>query len=184
MDKALAFMPEEDCVRYSAMTGQSLFYMGEKDLRHKILAVARGGGRGARQLRAQAPAERGRGLHRLHRQGPGHGQAGDARVPRDGAGDAVPHLDGGADLRGAAEPLPGADGGREPRSRRAPSRPTSASRRPSRGFLEELETAKLIELHQDVQRLLRPLLVINPQRARADVPRRADAGRGAITRST
>ena len=28
-----ALLPEEDRVQYSAMTGQSLFYMGEQDLR-------------------------------------------------------------------------------------------------------------------------------------------------------
>ncbi len=39
MDAVLAFVPEEDRVQYSAMTGQSLFYMGELDLRHKILAI-------------------------------------------------------------------------------------------------------------------------------------------------
>ncbi len=40
MEAVLAFMPAEDCVQYSAMTGQSLFYMGEQDLRHKVLAIA------------------------------------------------------------------------------------------------------------------------------------------------
>ena len=40
MEAVLAFMPEEDKVQYSAMTGQSLFYMGSMDLRHKILALA------------------------------------------------------------------------------------------------------------------------------------------------
>ena len=40
MDAVLALMPDEDCVRYSAMTGQSLFYMGETNLKHKILAIA------------------------------------------------------------------------------------------------------------------------------------------------
>ena len=39
MDGVLAFVPEEDRVQYSAMTGQSLFYMGERDLRHKVLAI-------------------------------------------------------------------------------------------------------------------------------------------------
>ena len=29
MDAALSFMPEEDQIRYSAMTGQSLYYLGE-----------------------------------------------------------------------------------------------------------------------------------------------------------
>ena len=40
MDAVLAFVPAEDRVRFSAMTGQSLFYMGESDLAHKVLAVA------------------------------------------------------------------------------------------------------------------------------------------------
>jgi DNA primase len=39
MDAILAFMPLEDRIKYSAMTGQSLFYMGETDLKHKILAI-------------------------------------------------------------------------------------------------------------------------------------------------
>jgi len=39
MDAVLAFMPEEERIKYSAMTGQSLFYMGEMNLQHKILAI-------------------------------------------------------------------------------------------------------------------------------------------------
>ncbi len=39
MDAVLAFVPEEDRVKYSAMTGQSLFYLGETDLQHKVLAL-------------------------------------------------------------------------------------------------------------------------------------------------
>jgi hypothetical protein len=40
MDAILAFIPPEDKVQYSAMTGQSLFYMGHAELRHKTLAIA------------------------------------------------------------------------------------------------------------------------------------------------
>jgi DNA primase len=40
MDAVLSFMPEEERVQYSAMTGQSLFYMGETRLKHKILAIS------------------------------------------------------------------------------------------------------------------------------------------------
>ncbi len=39
MDAVLSLMPLEERVQYSAMTGQSLFYMGETDLAHKILAI-------------------------------------------------------------------------------------------------------------------------------------------------
>jgi hypothetical protein len=40
MDAVLAFVPEEDCLRYSALTGQALFYMGETSLKHRVLAIA------------------------------------------------------------------------------------------------------------------------------------------------
>ncbi|MGE3583121.1 MAG: CHC2 zinc finger domain-containing protein [Hyphomonadaceae bacterium] len=40
MDTVLDLVPEEERVAYSAMTGQSLFYIGETDLKHKALAIA------------------------------------------------------------------------------------------------------------------------------------------------
>jgi DNA primase len=40
MDAVLDFIPEEQRESYSAMTGQALFYMGQKNLKHKILAVS------------------------------------------------------------------------------------------------------------------------------------------------
>ena len=40
MEAVLAMMPEEERIKFSAMTGQSLFYMGEKNLKNKILAIA------------------------------------------------------------------------------------------------------------------------------------------------
>ncbi|MCH7725024.1 MAG: toprim domain-containing protein [Planctomycetes bacterium] len=40
MDAILRFIPNEEQVGYSAMTGQSLFYMGGMELSHKILSIA------------------------------------------------------------------------------------------------------------------------------------------------
>jgi DNA primase len=40
MDAVLQLIPEEERIRYSAMTGQSLFYLGETNVQHKILAIA------------------------------------------------------------------------------------------------------------------------------------------------
>ena len=40
LDALLRFIPEEERIVYSAMTGQSLFYMGGMDLKHKLLAIA------------------------------------------------------------------------------------------------------------------------------------------------
>jgi len=39
MESVLSFMPEEERVKYSAMTGQSLYYLGETNLKNKILAI-------------------------------------------------------------------------------------------------------------------------------------------------
>jgi DNA primase len=40
LDAILRFVPQEDRIVYSAMTGQSLYYMGAIDLKHKLLAIA------------------------------------------------------------------------------------------------------------------------------------------------
>lgn len=40
MDAILNFIPEDERIQYSAMTGQSLYYMGDMDLKHKILAIS------------------------------------------------------------------------------------------------------------------------------------------------
>ncbi|MBK6514322.1 MAG: hypothetical protein IPG04_09430 [Polyangiaceae bacterium] len=47
MEAVLALIPEEERVQYSAMTGQSLFYMSGKNLKHKILAIVEEEGAGA-----------------------------------------------------------------------------------------------------------------------------------------
>jgi DNA primase catalytic core len=39
MEAVLSLMPEDQRVQYSAMTGQALFYMGQTDLKNKILAI-------------------------------------------------------------------------------------------------------------------------------------------------
>jgi DNA primase catalytic core len=39
MESVLAFVPPEERVKYSALTGQALYYLGDADLRHKILAI-------------------------------------------------------------------------------------------------------------------------------------------------
>jgi hypothetical protein len=40
MEAVLDFMPEDQREEYTAMTGQALFYMGAKNLKHKILAIS------------------------------------------------------------------------------------------------------------------------------------------------
>lgn len=40
MEAILAFVPEEERIKFSMMTGQSLYYMQSRDLKHKIIAVS------------------------------------------------------------------------------------------------------------------------------------------------
>jgi DNA primase len=40
MDAVLDFVPGEERVQYAAMTGQALFYLGETAVKHKVLAIA------------------------------------------------------------------------------------------------------------------------------------------------
>jgi DNA primase len=40
MDSVLSLMPDDHQHKFAAMTGQSLYYMGEMDLKHSILAIA------------------------------------------------------------------------------------------------------------------------------------------------
>jgi DNA primase len=40
MQAVLDFIPEEECRSFSALTGQSIFYMGEADIAHKVLSIA------------------------------------------------------------------------------------------------------------------------------------------------
>jgi hypothetical protein len=56
MDAVLAFLPEEQRVQYSAMTGQSLFYMGENGPEAQNPRHGRRGGRATRGLSAEAVA--------------------------------------------------------------------------------------------------------------------------------
>ncbi len=39
MEAVLAFVPPEERIKYSALTGQALYYLSETDLRHKVLAI-------------------------------------------------------------------------------------------------------------------------------------------------
>ena len=82
MDAVLNFFPEEERVKYSAMTGQSLYYLGETRL--EAQNFGRGGGSRGResQLRLEALAKRRGADHCQHRQRPGHRQDGHAGIPR------------------------------------------------------------------------------------------------------
>ena len=105
MEAVLQMVPAEERVKFSAMTGQSLFYMGEADLAGKVLGSRRGGGSRAGQLRLEAPPIGGRALDRLDRQGQRLGAIGYPHVQGLRAGGDHVDDDGHRRRRGAAEPL-------------------------------------------------------------------------------
>ena len=94
MDAVLAFVPEEERVRYSAMTGQALFYMGETSLKHRILAICEEEGASRASYALKLLQSEGQLTIASTGKDAGDGHAGDAGVPGRGSGDAVPDHDG------------------------------------------------------------------------------------------
>ena len=109
MEAVLAFLPDEQRVQYSAMTGQSLFYMGESDLKHKVLAIVEEEGVHSAAYALEAVAIRRRADYRQYGQRPKHRHARYTSVPRRRAGDDLPDHDGHRSRRRDAESLSCAD---------------------------------------------------------------------------
>ncbi len=161
MEAVLAFMPEEDRMHYSAMTGQSLFYLGEKDLKHKILAIAEEEG-----VRKAAYA-----LKLLQSQG----ELTIASTGKDpDTGLLVTqeyHVEGPVMLFLTTTAI---DIDEELLNRclvltidesRAQTRAVQERQRQKRtlaGLLEVSEAESIVNLHRNAQRLLKPLSVVNP----------------------
>jgi DNA primase catalytic core len=162
MDAVLKLVPEEDRVHYSAMTGQSLFYIGEKDLKHKILAIAEEEGVRQAAYALKLLQSQGELTIATHGERPGDRQAGDGGIPGRRPGDAVSDDHRDRYRRGAAQPLPGADHQRERVSRRARSRPASAAHARSPVCSRRTRRRRCAALHRNAQRLLKPLAVVNP----------------------
>jgi hypothetical protein len=161
MESILAFVPEEERVKYSAMTGQSLFYMGESDLRHKVLAIVEEEG-----------AERATYALKLLQSEGELTIASTGKDPHTGrlvtqeyrvAGPVMIFLtttaiDIDEELLNRCLVLT-VDEDRE--QTRAIHR-LQRERQTLEGLLARHTRAALLKVHQDAQRLLRPLLVANP----------------------
>ena len=161
MDAVLAFMPEEDKVQYSAMTGQSLFYMDNGNLKHKILAIAEEEG-----------AERASYALKLLQS---EGELTIASTGKDPAsGKLVTHeyrvegpvmifstttaIDPDEELLNRCLIL-GVD---ESREQTRAIHQLQRQRRTLQGLIAKQDKERLLKLHRNAQRLLRPLAVMNP----------------------
>ncbi len=160
-EAVLAMVPEEERVSFSAMTGQSLFYMGESDLQHKVLAVAEEEG-----------AERAAYALKLLQS---EGELRIASTGKDGqTGRLVTHtytvrgpvaiflttttIDVDEELLNRCVVL-SVD---EEREQTRAIHERQRERETLDGLLAENERQAVVKLHQDAQRLLEPLAVVNP----------------------
>jgi DNA primase len=161
MEAILQVMPEEERIAYSAMTGQSLFYMGETDLAHKILAIAEeeGAERAAYALKllqsegelriastGKDPATGRLVTEEYHVQGPVMIFLTTTAVDVD------------EELLNRCLVLSVDEGRQQTRAIHDLQREEQTLE----GMLARQERAALLRLHQNVQRLLRPLRVVNP----------------------
>jgi DNA primase len=161
MEAVLAFVPEEERVKYSAMTGQSLFYMGETNLKHKVLAIVEeeGASRATYALKllqsegeltiastAKDPETGNLTTHEYRVEGPVMIFLTTTAIEVD------------EELLNRCLVLSVDEG----RSQTEAIHRLQRARRTLDGLFSRRERDHLIHLHQNAQRLLRPLAVVNP----------------------
>ena len=162
MDMVLAFVPEEERIQFSAMTEQSLYYMGGMDLKHKVLAIAEeeGASRAAYALKLLQSE----GVLSIASTGkdPATGKLVTQQYRVEGPVMmflTTTAIDIDEELLNRCLVL----------SVNADREQTQAIHRLQReaqtleGLLKRHERGEIIRLHQNAQRLLRPLFVVNPR---------------------
>jgi DNA primase len=161
MDAVLAFVPEEERVRYSAITGQALFYMGRGDLKHRILAICEeeGASRAAYALKLlQSDGS-------LTIASTGKDPETGALITQDYRVDGpvmifltTTAIDIDEELLNRCLVLSVDEG----RAQTEAIHRLQRQRRTLEGLLAREAKAATLALHQNAQRLLRPLAVVNP----------------------
>ena len=161
LDAVLSLMPDEERVQYSAMTGQSLFYMGETNLKHKILAIAE-----------EAGAERASYALKLLQSDGALTMASTGKDPVTGnlvtqeyrvegpvmIAMTTTAIDNDPELLNRCVVLSVNESREQTRAIHALQR----KRQTLEGLLLDSERDDLVRLHRNAQRLLRPLAVMNP----------------------
>ncbi len=161
MDAVLAFVPDEEKVKYSAMTGQSLFYMGETNLKHKALAIVEEEGASRASYALKLLQSEGELTIASTGKDPTSGNLITQQYRVEGP---VALLltttarDIDEELMNRCLVL-AVDEGRE-QTRAIHER--QRARRTLEGMFAKHDRQALIALHQNAQRLLRPLEVLNP----------------------
>jgi hypothetical protein len=161
MEAVLAFMPEEDQVKYSAMTGQALYYMGAINLKHKILALAEEAG--AARASYALKLLQSEGVLKIASTGknPETGELVTQEYKVEGPVmifSTTTAIDNDEELLNRCLTL-GVD---ESREQTRAIHQLQRKKRTLEGLLASKTKARLLRQHQNAQRLLRPLAVRNP----------------------
>lgn len=161
MDAVLKFVPEEDRIVYSAMTGQSLFYMGEMDLKHKILAIAEEEGAHRASYALKLLQSEGELTIASTSKDPETGRLVTDEYRVEGpvmifSTTTAADLD--EELKNRCLVL-AVD---ESREQTQAIHQAQRERRTLAGLKARTERARLLKLHQNAQRLIEPLAVMNP----------------------
>ncbi len=161
MDAVLKLVPEEDRVHYSAMTGQSLFYLGETNLKHKILGIAEE--EGVRQAAYALKLLQSQGELTIASTGkdPQSGKLVTEEYRVEGPVMlflTTTAIDIDEELLNRCVVL----SINESREQTAAIQQRQRQARTLSGLLASNESEHIIQQHQNAQRLLRPLAVVNP----------------------
>ena len=161
MDAVLALTPEEDRVHYSAMTGQSLFYLGEQEIKHKILAITEE--EGVRQAAYALKVLQSQGELTIASTGkdPATGMLVTQQYRVEGPVMlflTTTAIDVDEELTNRCLVLTINESREQTRAIQARQR----SRRTLAGLMAQSEAEAIHRLHRNAQRLLRPLAVVNP----------------------
>jgi len=161
MDAVLELMPEEERVQYSAMTGQSLFYMGETNLSHKILAIVEEQGAERASYALKLLQSEGELTIASTGKDPATGRLITQEYHVEGPVmifQTTTAVDMDEELLNRCIVLT-VDEGRE-QTRAIHERQRQA--RTLEGVIARQERQRILALHQNAQRLIRPLFVVNP----------------------
>jgi DNA primase catalytic core len=161
MDAVLAFVPEEERVKYSAMTGQSLFYMGETNLKHKILAIVEEEGASRASYALKLLQSEGELTIASTGKDPATGNLITQQYRVEGPvmiflTTTASEID--EELTNRCLILSVDEG----RAQTEAIHQLQRARRTLQGLIARQERESLIQLHRNAQRLLRPLFVVNP----------------------
>jgi DNA primase len=169
MDAVLELMPEEERVQYSAMTGQSLFYMGETNLQHKILAIVEEQGAERASYALKLLQSEGELTIASTGKDPATGRLVTQEYRVEGPVmifQTTTAVDMDEELLNRCIVLT-VDEGRE-QTRAIHERQRRA--RTLEGMVARQERQRILALHQNAQRLIRPLFVVNPYAAELRFP--------------